>query len=77
MKPFSTIRFVGVGTFTYVAIVVLSFSSGCSSQQIYNTGQAWQQNQCNRIVDGSERERCLSKVNMPYEEYKRQTEDKK
>lgn len=75
MKSFPSIRF---GTFTYVAIAVTSVLSGCSTQQIYGIGQAWQQNWCNqKMVNESDRERCLSKANTSYEDYKQQTEDKK
>jgi hypothetical protein len=65
-------------TLTCVAIVITSVLSGCSAQQLYDTGQAWQQNQCNQtMVNEHEREGCLNKTNMPYEDYKQQTEDKK
>ena len=75
MKLFPPNRF---GTLTYVVIVVTSVLSGCSAQQIYNTGQAWQQNWCNqKMVNESDRERCLNKANTSYEGYKQQTEDKK
>ena len=78
MKSFSSICFLRLGPFTYVAIVVTSVLFGCSAEQIYDTGQAWQQNQCNqKMVNESDRERCLSKTNMPYEDYKQQTEGKK
>ena len=72
---FPSIRFDAL---TYIAILVTSVLSGCSAQQIYGIGQAWQQNQCNQTkVNESDRERCLSKANMSYEDYKQQTEGKK
>jgi hypothetical protein len=55
------------------AISALSASS-CTWQQAYNTGQAWQHNQCYKIMDEGERERCLKSTNTSYEDYKRQTE---
>jgi len=54
-------------------ITTLSAAS-CTSQQAYTTGQAWQRNQCYRIMDQSEQERCLNSTTMSYEDYKRQTE---
>jgi len=57
-----------------IAIVI---TSGCTTQQAYSTGQEWQRNQCNRIIDNAERSRCLEKTNTPYQDYKRQTELKK
>ena len=48
--------------------------SGCSSSLLYNTGQAWQRDQCQRIQDFQERSRCLAKAGMTQDEYQRQTE---
>lgn len=53
--------------------VFLGLCSGCSSQQLYATGQAYQRNQCLHLPDQDEREKCLSKTNTTYEEYKRET----
>lgn len=75
MKSFSTILF---STLAYVVVMSASFLSGCSDQQMYRIGQAWQQNQCNQtMVNESDRERCLSNANTSYEDYKQQTEGKK
>jgi hypothetical protein len=56
------------------AAAILPVASGCTWQQAYSAGQGWQRNQCNRLVEQTERERCLSNANMPYEDYRRQTE---
>lgn len=53
---------------------ILSVASGCSWGQAYSAGQQWQRNQCNRLVEQTERERCLGNANMPYEDYRRQSE---
>lgn len=55
----------------------LSGASGCTWQQAYSSGQGWQRNACNRLVDQMERDRCLSNVNMSYEDYRRQTDGAK
>lgn len=47
--------------------------SGCTAQQLYSTGQSWQRNECTRMLDQLERERCLSNANTPYEAYKKQS----
>lgn len=47
--------------------------SGCSTQQLYNTGQSWQRNQCNQIIDQHERNRCLANASTSYEAYKKQS----
>jgi hypothetical protein len=49
--------------------------SGCSSQQLYATGQEWKKNQCNKIIDMQERNRCMSSTDTSYEDYKRQSEE--
>ena len=56
-----------------VALAALSLSA-CTAEQVYGSGQAWQQNQCNQIPDKTEYDRCMSKANTPYDSYKRQTE---
>jgi len=53
---------------------ILSVASGCSWEQAYSAGQQWQRHQCNRLVEQTERERCLRNANMPYENYRRQSE---
>ena len=48
--------------------------SSCSSQQVYDVGQAWQRNECYKIVDAQEHGRCMASTSMSYDEYKRRTE---
>ena len=48
--------------------------SACTTEQAYNSAQGWQQNQCNKIPDKAEFDRCMSKASTSYESYKRQTE---
>ena len=59
---------------TVAAAAMLLGASGCTWQQAYSAGQGWQRNACNRLVEQTERERCLSNANMSYEDYRRQTE---
>lgn len=54
-------------------LIVLGAVSACTSQQRYASGQNYQRNQCERLPDMGERQRCLEKANMSYEEYKRET----
>ena len=54
--------------------IAIAAASGCTTRQMYATGQEWQRNQCNRIIDNVERNRCLEQVNTSYENYKRQNE---
>ena len=52
------------------AILVLA---GCSAEQGYNAGQAWQRNQCSRIADKAEYDRCMASASMSHDTYKRET----
>jgi len=47
--------------------------AGCTSQQLYSSAQSWQRNECNRIFDKQERERCMGSTSKTYEEYKVQS----
>jgi hypothetical protein len=62
-------------TRTAIAFLILAGTllPGCSSQQMYASGQSYQRNQCERLPDMGERQRCLEKANMSYEEYKKET----
>jgi hypothetical protein len=51
--------------------------SSCSSQQMYGMGQAWQRNECYRIIDAQDHGRCMASTAMSYEEYKRRIETPK
>jgi len=56
-----------------IAAAMLSVR-GCTWQQAYSAGQAWQRNACYRLVEQTERERCLGNANVTYEDYRRQVE---
>lgn len=45
---------------------------GCSSQQLYGVGQAWQRNECQRIADAQERSRCLQSTAKSYDDYQKE-----
>ncbi len=47
--------------------------SGCAAQQIYQTGQSWQRNQCAKIIDQSQRAQCLSDTDTSYDHYRQQS----
>lgn len=51
---------------------VLVGATGCSSQQLYGGGQAWQKNECQRIQDSQERKRCMESAALSYDEYQKQ-----
>ena len=57
--------------------VVCSLANGCSSQQAYGIGQEYQRNKCLHIPDKAESDRCLSKINTSYDDYKREKDSTK
>jgi hypothetical protein len=50
------------------------FLSGCSTQMAYNTGQEWQKEQCRKLPDLAERQRCEKSSAMTYDKYKAEAE---
>ena len=57
-----------------ILLIVEAISlSGCSAGQLYATGQSWQRNQCNQIMDQQERSRCLSSTHTSYEAYQQES----
>lgn len=60
--------------FILTALLVAMLLSACTAEQAYGTAQAWQRNQCNKLPDKAEFDRCMSSTNTTYESYKRQTE---
>ncbi|HKY01943.1 MAG TPA: hypothetical protein VJM53_05270 [Burkholderiales bacterium] len=53
-------------------LLALNLLVACTSEQAYNSGQAWQANQCSRSPDSSERERCATQPRTTYDDYKSQ-----
>jgi hypothetical protein len=60
-------------TLSSMAFLALALH-GCSSQQAYGAGQAWQRQECSRINDAQERNRCMASASTSYDDYKRQAE---
>ena len=52
----------------------ITLFSACSTQQFYQTTQAWQRNQCYKLEDMQERNRCLSNANDSFDDYKKKSE---
>lgn len=56
------------------SLIVLGISvTSCSSQQLYSAGRAYQSNECMKLQDDQERERCMRDANMSYHDYRRDT----
>jgi len=61
-------------TFILIAFLIALPLSACTAEQAYLSGQGWQRNQCNRLPDKAEADRCMSNANTPYDSYKQQTQ---
>ncbi len=58
----------------WVLMLGTAVLGSCSSKQLYQTGQAWQENECFRIDDIQARNRCLANASVSYEQYKQESE---
>jgi len=54
-----------------IAFLLLA-AAGCTSQQLYDSAQGWRENECMKILDTPQRERCLKEARQSYREYKQQ-----
>jgi hypothetical protein len=52
-------------------LVLVLLLAGCSARQMYAAGQGWQRNECTRMPDGAERDRCLANAERSYDDYQR------
>jgi hypothetical protein len=59
---------------TFALLALTAFCvTGCSIEQAYYTAQGWQRNQCNKIPDKADFDRCMSQSQTSYESYEQQT----
>jgi len=58
-----------------VAFVAALAGSACSWEQAYYAAQTWQRNECSKLPDSSERDRCANRAGASYDAYRRQTEE--
>jgi hypothetical protein len=57
-----------------VAPMALWALPGCSSRAVYQTMQGWQQQECRKLPDAAERQRCLGSTAASYDDYRRARE---
>jgi hypothetical protein len=58
--------------FLCLLVLVAAGPAGCSGEQAYSAGQSWQRNQCARLPDKAEYDRCMADANRSYDSYKRE-----
>lgn len=51
-------------------LMLAALAAGCTSEQIYNSAQGWRRNECYKLGDLDQRERCLKDANRPYDAYR-------
>ena len=56
----------------FIILFTAMSASACTGEQTYAAGQAWQRNQCARILDKAEYERCMNDAARSYDSYKRE-----
>jgi hypothetical protein len=54
----------------FLSLLASLLAAGCSTQTIYASGQAWQRDQCQKLNDKSERDRCLANASDSYDTYR-------
>jgi hypothetical protein len=55
------------------AAVAMLALAGCTSQELWRSGQQWQKQECSRLKDIEERKRCERSAATSYEQYKAET----
>ncbi|MDD4881366.1 MAG: hypothetical protein PHR30_09390 [Gallionellaceae bacterium] len=55
-------------------MIALLTLPACSAEQVYATGRNWQRQECAKLADLQERERCQADADQPYNAYKREAD---
>jgi hypothetical protein len=58
----------------FLIFITLSALAACSSQALYQTGQAWQKQECQKLQDRDERGRCEKSAATSFERYQAEAE---
>ena len=56
-----------------LALLLLAGLSGCSAQQLYDTGQAWRRSLCDKAI-GDHRSQCLAEARQSYADHRQETD---
>jgi len=55
-------------------LLLVAALAACTSDQLRATGAQWQRNQCERLQDTAERNRCIADSRRSYDEPQRPTD---
>jgi hypothetical protein len=59
-------------TWLRIGLLATLALAGCSGRQIYQSAAGWRMNECQKILEGAERARCLQSANKDYDTYKKE-----
>jgi hypothetical protein len=65
---------VSLAAFAALAVAGPVALCACTSEQLYSLGQDWQRQECMKIIDSQDRNRCLAATNRSYDTFKRDAE---
>lgn len=51
-------------------LLPVAILGACSSEQAYMAGREWQRDQCNKMKNMDDRQRCVKEADQPYDRYK-------
>lgn len=57
-----------------VSALIATTLPGCSSEQVYNTGQAWRRSTCDQMADREQRARCQQEADRSYDSFKKESD---
>lgn len=57
-----------------LTLLLVTLATACTTQTAYYTGQEWQRQQCLKLPDLAERQRCEKSTAMGYDQYKAEAE---
>ena len=56
------------------SVFIATTLPGCSSEQVYNSGQAWRRSTCEQMADREQRARCQQEADRSYDSYKKESD---
>lgn len=55
-----------------LVLLTLQLVAACSNQQAYNSLQGARENECQKIVDATQRNQCFDNAHKPYDQFEQQ-----
>lgn len=59
---------------TVIALIASTLVAACSSDQVYNSGQAWRRSTCDQMADREQRDRCIKEADRSYDSFKKEAD---